>query len=157
MPASPPSRPSLPALRRRPAAVFVALWIAGCAGALAQGLSVSCPMRVQSQRASLAEQVPEGFRAALHAGSLAWLTGVTMYDGAPQDGRVIESRTHGGSVFWTLEDLTQVPVIVCRYEGGIALGRQLSSRVRQCAAAVVRGRPDAMATSLPERTVIQCQ
>lgn len=154
MPAAPSASPF--PLRCLRAGVLGVWCVLAWAAAAAQTLTVSCPMRVQSQRATLAQEVPDGFRVALQAGSLAWLTGVAMYDGAPQEGRLIESRTRGSDVFWTLEGQTQVPVLVCRYEGGIALGRQLPGRLRQCAAAVVRGKPDAMAIGMPERTVIQC-
>lgn len=145
----------LPRLMRGCAAALFAL--AGCGVAQAQIFAVSCPMRVQSLGAKLAEDPGTGFRMAFHGGSLAYLTGVTMFEGAPQDGHEVAPEVEFGIQTWQLQGLKNPPVIVCRYEGGIGLGRQLHSRLRQCSSSVVRGRPDAAAMALPQRTVIRCE
>jgi hypothetical protein len=133
------------------------LLLAATGVASAQPLTISCPMRVQSLGAQLQDDAGIGFGVAFHSSSLAYLTGVSMFEGQPREGAELEPTGLDGKLHWDLQGIGQVAVLLCRYEGGIALGRTLRPGMRQCTAAVVASRTDGRTVTLPERTVIACE
>jgi hypothetical protein len=121
------------------------------------GVVFSCPMRVQTHAASVTDGVAGGFGTAFHAGSLAYLVDVAVYEGEPRADRLRPPRREGSRLQWSVGGWRQPAVLLCRYEGGVALGRTLAASLQRCEALLRPGRPDAAAGEPMLRTEIRCE
>ncbi len=121
------------------------------------GAVFSCPMRVQTHAASVSEGAAGGFGVAFHAGSLAYLVDVAVYEGEPRADRLRPPRREGSRLQWSVGGWRQPAVLLCRYEGGVALGRTLDASLQRCEAQLRAGRPDAPAGEPTPRTEIRCE
>lgn len=132
--------------------------LAGAAEAWSQpGVVFSCPMRVQTHAASVSDGAAGGFGTAFHAGSLAYLVDVAVYEGEPRPDRLRPPRREGSRLQWSVGGWRQPAVLLCRYEGGVALGRTLAASLQRCEAQLRPGRPDAPAGEPMLRTEIRCE
>lgn len=140
------------------APLAIGLLVVACAPAGAQAAVVfSCPMRVQTHAASVPDAAPRGFGVSFHAGSLAYLVDVAIYEGEPRADRLRPSRREGSRLSWSIGGWRQPAVLLCRYEGGVALGRTLEGALRRCEAVLRQGRPDAPVGEPMPRTEIRCE
>lgn len=127
--------------------------------ATAEPQTVACPLRVVTQAALVAELDKLGaFKVAFHGNSLAFLTGVAVYDGPPAAGSELPPAPAGnGMLQWTFPGAKSPPVLVCRYEGGVSLTRALSPGMRACVASMQRSTArDSLGVGL-EFAVFACQ
>lgn len=120
-------------------------------------VAFSCPMRVQTHAASVPDAAPRGFGLAFHAGSLAYLVDVAVYEGEPRADRLRPPRREGPLLQWSIDGWRQPAVVLCRYEGGVTLGRTLAPALRRCEARPRPGRPDAPVGEPMLRTEIRCE
>ena len=125
----------------------------------AEPQTIACPLRVVTQAALLAEADKIGdFKIAFHGNSLAFLTGVAVFDGPPASGAEMPPAPAGnGMLQWVFPGAKAPPVLMCRYEGGVSLTRTLAPGMRACVASMQRSTArDALGHGL-EFAVFACQ
>ena len=109
------------------------------AAAPAQALSFSCPLRVASKAAAVADMPGSNFKQGFLPTSLAYLIGVAVLDSARADSSELAPAISANQWQWNLESLKSgAGVVACRYEGGILLTRNLTPSLRECLASVQR-------------------
>ena len=136
-------------------ATLCALLWAPAAPALAQPLTITCPMRVVPRAVQMGE-MPAGFSPAQLPTSLSYLIGVGLLEGAGADPVERAPVVMGAQWQWTL-DAARRSAVVCRYEGGISLVRGVPPQLRQCTATVTRSAGRGMEGYGLDRAVVTCQ
>jgi hypothetical protein len=111
------------------------LWLAA---AQAQPLSFTCPWRLASQAASVAEIPGAAFKHSFLPTSLTYLLGVAVLEAGRADSTEIAPAISGSQWHWNLEGIKPGAVVACRYEGGMLLARSLAPGLRECMATVQR-------------------
>ena len=137
------------------AAVLVAGW---APAVLAQPAQFTCPVRLQPQGARLVDGVTPGFSPAFQPGTVAYLLGVSVFEGPPAEGTELPPASASSTLLqWQLEGQRRA-YVVCRYEGGIGLSRAVDPRVRHCTATLRRsdGKSGVEAWGL-ERAAVACE
>ena len=122
--------------RRAGAALGLVLGL--LAPAQAQPQSFSCPLRLASQEAAVAEIAGAAFKQSFLPTSLSYLIGVSLLESARTDSPEIAPSVSGSQWQWNLEGVKRGAVLACRYEGGILLARNLAPGLRECVASVQR-------------------
>lgn len=124
---------------------------------LAEATQFTCPVRLQPQGARLIQGAAGGFSPAFQPGTVSYLLGVSVFDGAPADGNELAPDSASATQLqWHLEGQRRAHV-VCRYEGGIGLSRPVDARARMCTATLRRsdGKSGIEAWGL-ERAAVAC-
>lgn len=105
-----------------------------------------CPSRVRLASGSVvSEDVPPGYTPFV-PGGVARLTGVTVFDGPPEDGAALKPSSissSGERVKWVFEGTYEKGKwISCDYEKGlITLVRQVAEPASTCAATIKKTKP----------------